>query len=589
MGRIFLILVLVMLILPIAEAKRYHVKLLAVKESPAGVEGSTADLYLEIKQGDGRVFLETFPLTKIDTQISTRFARDVACDFLNVDCDNNDFFYTISADSSIIGGPSAGAAIAALTVVALKDIELDEGIAVTGTINSGGLIGPIGGVKEKVQAAKDVGLKKVIIPSGERFVKPEGDNSSENRTIDIVEYGRNISIEVVEAGSLDDVLWHFTKKRLKRNFDTLKINDFYSGTMRELSLGLCNRSVYLRELVLMIDSNIYLNESNASFSNAEDLIRKGNAAFNNSRYYAAGSYCFGANVRLGYVYLLKQNLSERKIEDVSASLKNSIDAMNKELESVEIKTITDLESYMAVKERIVEAEDLLEKSKSSGNIHERLSRIAFASERINSAVAWMRFLDNKGKVFDFNDDLLEQSCKRKLSEVEEYFQYVSSELPLPLTNIKEDIDSAYKDIEKKNFVMCLFKASKSKSELTTLQSTLTLDVSQIDNFINQKLLVIKRNIAEESTKGVFPILGYSYYEYADSLKESDKYSSLLYAGYALELSNLDIYFKEKQKIYLFNLDSKTMIIFVSSVVGAFAAGIVVAGIYYRGRKSDGKK
>jgi len=32
-------------------------------------EGAIADLYLEIKQGSGRVFLDTFPLTKVDTSI----------------------------------------------------------------------------------------------------------------------------------------------------------------------------------------------------------------------------------------------------------------------------------------------------------------------------------------------------------------------------------------------------------------------------------------------------------------------------------------------------------------------------------------
>src|SRR3989338_7115306 len=549
------------LIIPIAEAKQYHVKLLAVKESPAGTEGSTADLYLEIKPGNGRVYLETFPLTKVDTQISTRFARDVACDYLNVDCNNNDFFYTISADSSIIGGPSAGAAIAALTVIALKDITLDEEIAVTGTINSGGLIGPIGGIKEKVQAAKDIKLKKVLIPSGERFVKQE-ENTTENKTIDIVEYGKSIGIEVVEAASLDDVLFHFTGKQIKKNFENIAIDDLYVDTMNELSSGLCNRSIYLREIVVSMEHNPSINESNISLNSADDLIKKGAFAYNNSMYYAAGSYCFGANVRLGYIYLLRQNLSEKRLAEITDTLNSSIQNMDRELENLDIRTINDLESYMAVKERILEAEDLLSKSRESENIHERLSRIAFASERINSAVAWLKFLDNRGKQFNFNNELLEDSCRKKLAEVEEYFQYVSSQLPLPLTNIKNDIDSAYKDIKNKNFAMCLYKASKSKSEITTLQSTITLDVSQIDNFIQKKLDIIKSNIAEESTRGIFPILGYSYYEYADSLKASDKYSALLYAGYSLELSNLDIYFKEKPKIYLYNTDGKTIIFII---------------------------
>jgi len=146
-------------------------KLLAVKETETGYEGGVADLYLEIKPGSGRVFLETFPLTRTDTQMSTRFAKAIACDVLEMDCDDIDFFYTITADSAIIAGPSAGASIAVLTVAMLENIDVNENYAITGTINSGGLIGPVGGLKAKVEVAKKTGLKKVFIPEGEIIVK----------------------------------------------------------------------------------------------------------------------------------------------------------------------------------------------------------------------------------------------------------------------------------------------------------------------------------------------------------------------------------------------------------------------------------
>ena len=65
--------------------------------------GGGADLYLELKEGSGRVFLDTFPATKIDTQISTRFAKEIACHFYKLSCDTYDFIYTIKAESNIIG------------------------------------------------------------------------------------------------------------------------------------------------------------------------------------------------------------------------------------------------------------------------------------------------------------------------------------------------------------------------------------------------------------------------------------------------------------------------------------------------------
>src|SRR3989344_3725653 len=96
-----------------------HMTLLAVREDGENFIGSTADLYLEIQEGKERVFLDTYPLTKIDTQISTRFAQEIACNYFDINCNNKDFIYTIRADSSIIGGPSAGASIAALTTAGL--------------------------------------------------------------------------------------------------------------------------------------------------------------------------------------------------------------------------------------------------------------------------------------------------------------------------------------------------------------------------------------------------------------------------------------------------------------------------------------
>ena len=103
----------------------------------------------------------------MDTQISTRFAKEIACHQYKLPCNRYDFIYTIRAKSNIIGGPSAGAAIAALTTIAVLDLDYHNGdTAITGTINSGGIIGPVGGTKEKIEVAAKLGLTKVLIAEG---------------------------------------------------------------------------------------------------------------------------------------------------------------------------------------------------------------------------------------------------------------------------------------------------------------------------------------------------------------------------------------------------------------------------------------
>src|SRR3989338_1839001 len=163
-------------------AQPVHTTLLAAQEFNDTLTGHTADLYLEVQPGPSRVFLETFPLTKIDTQISTRFAKEIACHYFDLSCDASDFIYTIQSDSFIIGGPSAGAALAAVTAAAVIDAEINQSVAVTGTINSGGLIGPVGGLKAKIDAASKAKLKKVLIPIGMRLRSEERRVGREGRS-----------------------------------------------------------------------------------------------------------------------------------------------------------------------------------------------------------------------------------------------------------------------------------------------------------------------------------------------------------------------------------------------------------------------
>ena len=63
-----------------------------------------------------------------------------------------------------VDGPSAGAAMAIAAISALTGRPVDGGCAITGEISVQGRIKPVGGVPEKVEAAKRAGLVRVYIP-----------------------------------------------------------------------------------------------------------------------------------------------------------------------------------------------------------------------------------------------------------------------------------------------------------------------------------------------------------------------------------------------------------------------------------------
>ena len=567
--------VLIFLLLSLnAFAKQGHMKLLAVKETDNGYEGGIADLYLELKSGSGRVFLETFPLTKTDTQMSTRFAKAIACDIIEKDCDSYDFFYTITADTAIIAGPSAGAALATLTVSMLEDLPLNEDYAITGTINSGGLIGPVGGLKAKVEAAKKINLKKVFIPAGELVVKVD------NRTIDLKNLSNELKIEIIPVSTLSEAVKEFTGKEIRENFKSIDVNEQYTSTMRFLANQLCDRSNKLKAEALSIDYSI-----NVSLikDNAKNLTSRGKDSFENQLFYSSASYCFGANVEYSTLLLLSKNLTKNESIKEAEMLKAEIKEFRNNVENKEKKTITDLEAYIVVKERLAEAEEsadtALETLNSTNSTQRSIRDLAYSSERINSAYAWSNFLGKDGKTFNLNNDVLKKSCQSRISEVEERKQYVELYVPTPLGNTEKDIENANKELEYKNYELCLSIASKAKADVDIILSIFGVDQKQYQNILERKLEIVKNNIARQAAKGIFPILGYSYYEYANSLKDNDVLSALLYAEYALELGNLDIYFKEssgnKNTIIIndmINVDKRLLGIFVLGAAIGFVAG-----------------
>ncbi len=63
-----------------------------------------------------------------------------------------------------VDGPSAGIAIATGVYSAIKNIPVDSKIAMTGELSIHGAVKPIGGVLAKIEAAKEAGATRVIIP-----------------------------------------------------------------------------------------------------------------------------------------------------------------------------------------------------------------------------------------------------------------------------------------------------------------------------------------------------------------------------------------------------------------------------------------
>lgn len=555
--RIVLLLLMAFVLLQAAYAKSGSMKLLAVSGSEENPQGSIANIFLEIKDGSGRVYIDSFPLSKIDTQISTRFAKEVACSFLERDCSAYDFYYTIRANSAIIGGPSAGAATAVLTVSVLEDLPIDEDASMTGTINTGGIIGPVGGIFPKIEAAAESGLKKVLIP---KYSQINGSNISE--------YEEKYNVKVIEVSQLKDAIKELTGKDYSEKGD-LNISGFYVETMKSISEDLCKRAE---------DMSLIYGKENVS---ALDLLDQGKLALASGEYYSAASYCFGSGLGSQYKGLQEKNLNDEQVREKINEMIDRVNDLRNSTQKKSLKTITDLETYMVVTDRLIESRDRLNDAifyLAKNDTNSSLYNLAYGIERLNSAVSWSVFFGKPGRSYDFNKKIMDESCLKKISEVEERIQYLELYLPSGTEDLKLAVKKSYEDYNSGNPELCLYKSSIAKSKVDSILNTIAIDSEDIDKVIEDRSGIVKSILAKQSSRGAFPIVAYSYYEYAQSLKARDKYSALLYLEYALELGNLDIYF-ERQKIPLPKVANLLYVsLFASGLFIGLAAGIAISKI-----------
>jgi ATP-dependent Lon protease len=130
-------------------------------------EGTLINISAEVQPGKGRVLVQTTPLMGVVFQDAANTAVSVAENETGNNLSSSDIIFSINAKDQIpaVDGPSAGALMTLLMISAIdSNVKLNDSITLTGTIDSDGNVGAIGGVFEKAQAAKAGGKTLFLIP-----------------------------------------------------------------------------------------------------------------------------------------------------------------------------------------------------------------------------------------------------------------------------------------------------------------------------------------------------------------------------------------------------------------------------------------
>ncbi len=545
--------------------------LLTVADTSTGAMGGTASLRLEVRPGTGAIFIDSFPLTRIDTQASARYAQQVACDHLDIDCSQYDFYYTIRANTAVVGGPSAGGAIAVLTASVLSGLPIDHSIAMTGTINSGGVIGPVAGVRAKIAGARQAGIKTVLIPvlAGPEngTMAPDGNatppaNGSVEEPFGPLPRGRvpelsGSGVEVFAVSTLDEALAAFTGRAPSPPPAPLTPPPQYTERMRAIGEGLCARNAQLRA---QADQRglAYGDPNNYTQRIAAVPVEEG---------YARASLCFSQDIEIATI--IAQAMTPAQQDALAREVRSRIEDARGTVGNVTLRTVGDLEVAAIVRERIAQAQSLLD-GRNRTDLNASAADIAYADERVRSAQSWTALLGMSGAPLRMDEERLRRTCLAKIAEADERISYVRVYAPGAVASAEESLQLAY--ASDSDPVLCILHAATAVADANLISGAIAVDASRVDDLLAEKLAAGERVLAERQAHGAFPILGYSYWQYASRLGADAPYSALTFAEQSLELATLDMYFPPERASWRVPPEAANGVVFFS-YGAAFMVGI----------------
>lgn len=164
------------------------------------VGGDTLEIEVNVMPGEGEILLtgQLGDVMKESARTGISYIRSVSKEY-GIDekfFKEHDIHIHIPEGATPKDGPSAGITMATAMLSAITEKKVRADIAMTGEITLRGRVLPIGGLKEKLLAAKNAGIKTVLVPK-------------ENE-IDVEEISAEITkgLEILPVSHMSEVLKH---------------------------------------------------------------------------------------------------------------------------------------------------------------------------------------------------------------------------------------------------------------------------------------------------------------------------------------------------------------------------------------------
>ena len=524
---------------PFKGASEVSMYILAVGEEGGKFFGVPTKLNAIVTNGSGVVYLSTEPLTQLDMQASARLAALIASYVAGKNFYRYDYFISVRSNSSIVGGPSAGAAMTVAIAAALLHRKVNESVVDTGMIMPDGTIGPVGGIPEKLQAAAEVHAKVMLIPAGQRIAY----SLSRGKYVDVVQEGMKSGIKVVEVSTIYEALRWFGIEIPQPKPANITLGGKSLRVVKEWVKNLeGNYSVFeksAQSLVLKLSEgsgivSSYLKSSRELYSRAKDDLKEG-------KYYSAASDLFGALINASTANWLAEIISgNRSYGDLLKFVREEVGKALKTYDSVRSDALKsgDLEKLsiaVEVASRAMEANESLSNLPSKPSSPADIYEASYTYCRARTVFDWAlmyRSIRPSGVVvgeLSLRKDtaLLVYFARTTASYIESLIGQSSS-----VTKLMNLVYRA-EELESSDLLASLAVALRaSATSATLLNSAFTTDLKGTAERLRSAAL---QALSTSKVSGLDPIVAASYIERGDTLMGYDFGSSIYF--YDLSLIN----------------------------------------------------
>ncbi|MGV8084884.1 MAG: S16 family serine protease [Candidatus Bilamarchaeum sp.] len=379
-----------------------------------GNSGGLVNVTITLANGSGNTYISIYPRIGTMTQDSIDTAISYAKKISNYN-QTCDMYLTFGEPNTegLIDGPSAGASLTTMIYALINNAPLRQDTIITGTIDSMGNVGPVGGVYEKVKGAAARGAKFFISPRESVY------DMLLLKKLE-VQYG----IKIMQAETEDEILGFMINNRAIAEPDTISKNrpipqvPAYNSSgievFRSVSAAFLEKEI--REIEKLGDSN---EQAAAIRSFYQNEIRRQQTMLDKGYYFSAANEAF-----LNYIDMMTVEAIDSPRIDINKKKINVTNCLN----NLPNKTMTETNF-----ELIIGAE--LRKSWGLNNIkkveikdtdlaedkYSQYNTLSYSQAWCEVAVELIKAVNNTNTSNQVNEALLKDQSKEMLQKAVEAF------------------------------------------------------------------------------------------------------------------------------------------------------------------------